>query len=317
MHYEEARGHRNRLLAEHYPDRVVEAHDLGVAEIEGSVGARKRRRRPSIGIHHRSDGSFGIAVRIQELSSEDNPMIAAIIERHGASNVDVRVTGIIQALAVKDVNRPLIIGCSCAHTDVNIGTLGCCVQKNGKTYLLSNNHVFGNSNIAQPGDAILQPSSTDHPLSDLVAATFVEFVKLDIAKANRVDAAIAEMAEGINCDTRTILGFPKPLADAAAGLPIGTVHKLGRSTDLTSGTISASGLIPVTVNIGGADYDFVDQIEITSPAAHPFSMKGDSGSVVFNDDGALVGLLFSGNEKTTTYANPIADVFAALGVTFK
>ncbi len=70
--------------------------------------------------------------------------------------------------------RPVIpSGVSIGHFQVTAGTLGAVVRdKNtGERLLLSNNHVFANSNDAQIGDVILQPAAMDggqNP-ADLVA----------------------------------------------------------------------------------------------------------------------------------------------------
>lgn len=57
--------------------------------------------------------------------------------------------------------RPAPGGISVGHYQITAGTLGCWVRKNGKFYMLSNNHVLANSNAASPGDPILQPGPTD------------------------------------------------------------------------------------------------------------------------------------------------------------
>ncbi|MFQ3568353.1 MAG: hypothetical protein SNJ59_15295 [Aggregatilineales bacterium] len=60
--------------------------------------------------------------------------------------------------------RPIIpAGVSMGHYQVTAGTLGVVVRDRatGRALLLSNNHVFANSNDASPGDPILQPSAMD------------------------------------------------------------------------------------------------------------------------------------------------------------
>lgn len=54
-------------------------------------------------------------------------------------------------------------GISMAHFRVGAGTLGAVVRhrQTGERFLLSNNHVFANSNHAQTGDFILQPGALD------------------------------------------------------------------------------------------------------------------------------------------------------------
>jgi len=74
----------------------------------------------------------------------------------------------------RDRFRPVIpAGVSMGHYQITAGTFGSVVRDrtSGERFLLSNNHVFANSNDAQVGDAILQPSPLDGGLdpSDVVA----------------------------------------------------------------------------------------------------------------------------------------------------
>jgi hypothetical protein len=89
---------------------------------------------------------------------------------------DVVEVGTVRAqnLGPRDRWRPVIPpGVSVGHFRVSAGTLGAVVRDRltGEYLLLSNNHVFANSNDAQIGDAILQPGATDHGVnpSDVVA----------------------------------------------------------------------------------------------------------------------------------------------------
>ncbi|MCU0475874.1 MAG: S1 family peptidase [Anaerolineae bacterium] len=80
---------------------------------------------------------------------------------------DVYEIGYVQALnALTPRNRfrPLIpAGVSAGHQAVSAGTFGAVVKdrSTGEKLLLSNNHVFANSNDAQVGDAVLQPGPMD------------------------------------------------------------------------------------------------------------------------------------------------------------
>ncbi|MFQ5750851.1 MAG: hypothetical protein ACE5HI_02545, partial [bacterium] len=75
---------------------------------------------------------------------------------------DVYPTGLIHAFQVPTAKfRPAPGGVSIGHVLITAGTLGCLVKKNGKQFILSNNHVLANSNDANIGDAILQPGPVD------------------------------------------------------------------------------------------------------------------------------------------------------------
>lgn len=78
---------------------------------------------------------------------------------------DVVEVGFLRAQqSARDRFRPIIpSGVSIGHFKVTAGTLGTLVKDrvSGELFLLSNNHVFANSNDALVGDAILQPAAMD------------------------------------------------------------------------------------------------------------------------------------------------------------
>ena len=70
----------------------------------------------------------------------------------------------------------------------------------------------------------------------------------------------------------------------------------------------------ISVEYDSGFLNFNGQIEITRTGRKPFSKGGDSGSLIVDGQGRAVGLLFAGNDKDVTYANPIAEVTKALKV---
>ena len=76
--------------------------------------------------------------------------------------IDVVPTGVIYAQnEARKKYRPAPGGISVGHFRITAGTLGIWVKKNGKFYMLSNNHVLANTNDAAVGDPILQMGPTD------------------------------------------------------------------------------------------------------------------------------------------------------------
>jgi hypothetical protein len=96
------------------------------------------------------------------------------------------------------------------------------------------------------------------------------------------------------------------------------VWKVGRTTGLTQGMVSATELDDLTVQYDIGDLVFDDQIEI-GPAVpgQPFSMGGDSGSLIVDAQRNAVALLFAGNDVDATYANPIAAVLSGVQAQFQ
>ena len=232
--------------------------------------------------------------------------------------------------------RPARPGGSIGHLDITAGTFGCVVMRNGLRFMLSNNHVLANSNLAQLGEAILQPGPLDGgTLSNDRLATLVEFVPLafegeaeppapptgcgnffrnagapaqSINKkgGNRVDCALARADGGDDTLSADILniGVPKGVLEAALGMQ---VQKSGRTTGYTLGEIEQ---IDVSSKV---DYDGKDAIFTGQLLAGGMSAGGDSGSAVLDMNGNVIGLLFAGSP-VATLINPIQEVMAALRV---
>ncbi|MFW9903519.1 MAG: hypothetical protein ACFFFH_04240 [Candidatus Thorarchaeota archaeon] len=139
-------------------------------------------------------------------------------------------------------------------------------------------------------------------------------------EVNLVDAAIARPlnSDQIIPEVEEI-GVPTGIfsGDSLLDQP---VVKSGRTTGITHGKVKQVD-VDVSVGYGGSPgipskiAQFTDQILIESEA--PFSQGGDSGSIVFVDDGnkQVCGLLFAGNEEGTfTYVNRIQNVLQKLNV---
>lgn len=275
----------------------------------------------------------------EQLSPDD--IVPKVLEE---VKTDVQETGVIKALQARtDRWRPAPGGVSCGHIDITAGTLGCLVRREGELFILSNNHVLGNSNEGQVGDAILQPGTYDGGTSDDQIAVLEEFVPINfepglptcsIAKglerflnaaakaidsshrftayrvnveANLVDAAIARPLSDDLVEKRILeIGEPHGAIEGALGMKI---RKSGRTTEVTEGEITQVD-VTVQVQYGAAKIaTFTDQL-----MAGAMSSGGDSGSVVLDENGYVAGLLFAGSE-TTTVMNTIQNVLQSLNVT--
>jgi hypothetical protein len=176
---------------------------------------------------------------------------------------------------------------------------------------LSNNHVLANSNAASIGDAILQPGPVDggaNPADRI--ATLSRFVPINFAAgaSNLVDAAIAE-AQFHDLDREIHWSGPVRGWRRKSGVTVGmVVKKTGRTTNFTTGRITAINAT-ISVNYGGGRIGrFVDQIVTTNMSA-----GGDSGSLVTTLDNVAVGLLYAGSS-VAMIANQIENVRALLRV---
>jgi hypothetical protein len=296
----------------------------------------------ALGLTPLGDGAYGVAVRYR-LGVPTARMVARKVAEQVGPVADVRRTGrirvipgggtprppVVTAQAVGETGRvrPLRPGVSIAHVDVTAGTLGgFVVRAEGEgsaareVFALSNFHVLEGSPGAQVGDVILQPGPADggRDPEDRVGV-LSQVAPLARGQRATVDAAIA-LLDDPAVDPEYPVG---PVATTAAVTGGEAVAKVGRTTGQTRGRVTAIEMDDILVGYGDdlGVLAFDDQIEIESAGDGPFSRGGDSGSLVYREDGAAIGLLFAGSEtggsdgSGLTYVNPIDAVLRTLGVT--
>jgi hypothetical protein len=281
-------------------------------------------RTVAIGVSARAaDGNdYQLAVRIQhpQLRTSEVPEQLRSIARGEA---DIQWVGAAhkQQVPMHRRVRPIQIGCSVGHVLITAGSLGAFVATatDGRAHILSNNHVLANENNARAGDAIVQPGTIDggHDPADRVA-TLTNFVPLSFSGPNTVDCATALVEDGVDIDQR--LDALGSLATATPVVANGNeaVSKIGRTTGLTHGTVTAIEVDNVAVGYDAGEATFNGQIEIAGQGAAAFSAGGDSGSLVFDSLLRPVGLLFAGTEQGgpnnmgVTYVHPLQVVLDAL-----
>ena len=218
-------------------------------------------------------------------------------------------------------------GGSIGHFKITAGTLGGFVEDDNHYYMMSNNHVFANSNQCFGGDAILQPGPVDADDGEPKQIGHLhKWFPLSKIARNGVDAAIATFSDDVEYFEPwdyTGIGRIKK-THVTDRMSVTRVIKRGRTTGVRRGTVSAFELDGVQINYGTrsdpAVVTFDDQIEIIgSPASRDFSAGGDSGSFIIDRDTMQVyALLYGGgpdaNGIDRTLAHFIPDVFKAMKV---
>ena len=207
------------------------------------------------------------------------------------------------------------------------GTLGSLVTSGTTQYILSNYHVFeadivagGNSRVATTGDFVIQPGLIDVACNAANAQNVGTLVVRHSLPGSNVDCSIAQVISGMVRTDGAILGIgtisKTPIA-ATVGM---AVKKAGRTTGLTTSTISG---LNATISIayenecaGGAAFTktFTGQIVVKNKASK-FLAGGDSGSLMVQNittNPKPIGLLFAGST-STAIANPIGQVLSFLG----
>jgi hypothetical protein len=277
-----------------------------------------------IGIGQRP-GEFSLAIRVRERIPPLDQILQRLIAMAN-NEVDIVETGQVRLFApaidpqtLRARCRPLVIGCSVAHVTATAGTLGFMAKHNktNRTVLVSNSHVFAHSGSAKVGDGITQPGRVDGAAEPVGA--LLDYVPLKLDGSNQVDAAIAVPDPAVALQPDAIPGIGNfTLVAGGDVLPNMNVTKVGRTSGLTRGVVTAVEFDHVLVDteIGGATFD--GQIEIRG-TEHAFSQLGDSGSLVVTDQNQAIGMVFCGNEFANnglgvTYANPLPKVMDALNL---
>ncbi|HWT12728.1 MAG TPA: hypothetical protein VN231_08255 [Allosphingosinicella sp.] len=290
---------------------------------------RTTRVRPGValGVARGESGSdYKLAVRVQQRLLDNGAGLREQLAEAAGGEIDYRYVGRIAKRQIpwtQQRQRPLLIGCSVGHVAITAGTLGAFATSHadGRLLMLSNNHVLANEDLASIGDPIIQQGYFDGGSApgDTVA-TLAGFVPLQTG-GNLVDAAVAALVEDIGYDRSTLTGLGRLRGVRAAPIQAeDRVAKVGRTTVVTHGRVTAIELDNVVVEYEQGLLSFDNQIEIEGAGQDAFSAGGDSGSVIVDENGEACALLFAGgdvggsNGKGLTYANEIGNVLDALDI---
>jgi hypothetical protein len=315
-------------------DMQVARADLGLAVRRPS---RKKVEDIALGVSEgMAPDDSRLAVLVQDERTLKSRLVGKIVDL-ARNEADVFFIGRQRAAWTQVRNNPLRLGCSTSPAAVPYsGTMGCfCADAlTGSVGLLSNNHVLANINRAPIGTHIIQPGAGDRGrVGRDDVAVLARFVQIQFGGVpNAVDAAFAaSLQHGRNEDRKTLYNSanvpapaiqlkPNSIAQAIPGM---AVFKTGRTTRHTRGRVRAVNVNNYHVNlapVGVARFDNQILIEMANSPVSPFSLPGDSGSLIVDGAGQPVGLLFAGSSTGgagnvgITGCNPISSVLSQLGV---
>jgi hypothetical protein len=193
--------------------------------------------------------------------------------------------------------------------------MGAVVQKQGKLFLLTNNHVIADDKDSAIGQPVFQPDPSPSRPNPGRVASVSKFVPLGGGGVRHVDAAIAELettADPVEHLNGGHLASKNPIR-ARPGM---RVHKVGRTTGRTCGIVRDVRFdYRCPYSFGAVMME--DQILIQSADNSLFGFAGDSGSLIVDDDSnRATGLLFAVDFDGFFFAvaNHADQVLAALNV---
>jgi hypothetical protein len=214
---------------------------------------------------------------------------------------------------IREYQEVIIGGISGANTNLTgqSGTIGYfCTRKSKlprrkEIHLLSNSHVFADlrKGIVDDGDLIMQPSPGE-PGSNRPIGTLVNFSPLDFYsdtnEPNYIDAAIATLWGPHQHKPLLPLVGPVKGYVSKQDIEIGeAVRKFGRTTGYTEGRIFSIYLdIWIRYDRTRQSAFFENQLLIKSALEFPqFVAKGDSGSLLVDEEQHAIGLIFGGTSE--------------------
>lgn len=212
---------------------------------------------------------------------------------------------------IREPQEIIVGGISGANSNLTgqSGTIGYFCRRKRKfrpsseTYLLSNSHVFADLRKIKVDDTdlIMQPSpgepGTARPIGNL--ETFEQLIfDGEISRPNHVDAALARLwSSQSHNPVIPMIGTVKGFA-AKDDVEIGEgAQKFGRTTGYTMGRIFSIYLdIWIRYDRTGQSAFFRDQylIEPAGRDLEKFVSKGDSGSLLVDENQYATGLIFAG-----------------------
>lgn len=199
--------------------------------------------------------------------------------------------------------RPLLAGCSIGRRGAKgPGTLGCFVTIGLDVFILSNRHV-----LQQAGEGGLVDAEIIQPPHQLGGSYYDDVATFHADFPNH-DAAIVKVKSGIWCNNTTVQGTAI-LGSAVATLN-GVVKKSGCATGERCGQIS-NIIAPAvqTQNIQLIHQLLIQRDDILDLLPNEtFQMKGDSGSVVLDNNNMVVALLHGQVGATVAQGTHIAPI---------
>lgn len=173
-------------------------------------------------------------------------------------------------------------------------------------FMASNYHVFVGDN-GKLGDYIIQPGPYD--LGRTPVGRLIDYVPLSIDGYNQVDGAVCQLFDDndVLFEQLNLGGYNRVIGKVKPG---DIVSKYGRTTNHTLGRVEGIDAMS-KVWYGDNILKWENQIIISNVYPNkPFSLPGDSGSMILDYLNAVVGVLYAGSEEITlaNHASKFAEL---------
>ena len=243
--------------------------------------------------------------------------------------IEMPAAGFLSAagLPIREPQEIIIGGISGANSNLTgqSGTIGYfCTRKSRfsrlkETHLLSNSHVFADLQKAtvDEGDLIMQPSpgepGNNRPIGTLVNFSALKF-EGDVNEPNHIDAAIAKLwSTQPHKPLLPFIGAVKGYVNKE-DIKVGeAARKFGRTTGYTEGHIFSIYLdIWIRYDRTRQSAFFENQLLVEPASAfQKFVAKGDSGSLLVDENQHAIGLIFGGMSEAPATTHPLPNSGAA------
>ncbi len=232
--------------------------------------------------------------RIPETVEFDGVTVRTDVQQVG----DVRIQSVLQEEDRQERLRPAPGGVSGGHPEITTGTMGSTVleTETGETVVLTNAHVAAPVDVAEEGDAFLQPGVADGGDEGDAVGELVEWSEVREDEENESDSALVAVDPSDIDDE--ILGVGRLVGWTEADIDEDEEFtKGGRTTDVTTGDLRG---VDGRIEVGG----FFDRPAkfVGLDIYGPMSAGGDSGSligVLEGEEFRAASLLFAGSDETT------------------
>jgi hypothetical protein len=291
----------------------------------------------ALGITHtETPDEFKLAVRVDEQTYTGNLDLVDQISERARGEIDLVIVDWPQVYGRPPKStpqaqpfRPLEIGISIANESHEAGSIGWFPWSKDlqERVVLSCAHVLSHpwtNDVYQPGP--YDGGTVTDLIGSCIAASPINFQQ----GANQIDAAISTLNTAHVLTSQflpaglTIQGVGPIPRRKTAFKRTKLVHKIGSTTGLTTGYVRTEKVDKVPVKYGENKAKFDECIEIVGLDGNPFSLGGDSGALVFDEDGLAFGLVFCGAEGRTwrhpiktdiTYVNRLDIIFKYFNLT--